>query len=195
MTAPRVLIIDNVDSFVYNLYQYVGELGGDPIVVRDQALERIDPSRFDRIIISPGPGHPRACVGGRRVLETVAREVPTLGICLGHQLIGLVWGARIVHAPRIVHGETSTIYHDGRGVFEGLASPIEATRYHSLAIEPGSVPEDLEITSWSNDGVIMGVRHRTLPVEGIQFHPESHATALGHALIGRFLGLTPARTA
>jgi anthranilate synthase/aminodeoxychorismate synthase-like glutamine amidotransferase len=186
----RVLIVDNVDSFVHNLYQYVGELGAEPVVVRDrELLGRVDPSDFDRIIISPGPGHPANCVGGRFVLEGPAREIPTLGVCLGHQLIGLVFGARIVHAPRIVHGETSTITHDGQGVFAGLAQPLVATRYHSLAIDPTSVPPDLVVTSWSEDGVIMGVRHRRWPIEGIQFHPESYATRLGHAMLGRFLGL------
>lgn len=190
MSAPRVLIVDNVDSFVHNLYQYVGELGADPVVVRDRDVrDRVDPRRFDAIIISPGPGHPRACVGGRWILEDAAREVPTLGVCLGHQLIGLVFGATVTHAPRIVHGETSNVRHDGRGVFAGLPSPLVATRYHSLAIDPSSVPDDLIVTSWSDDDVIMGVRHRSFPIEGIQFHPESYATQLGHQLIGRFLCL------
>ena len=187
--AVRVLVIDNYDSFVYNLVQYLGELGAEPIVHREDAVtpadvERIDP---DGILISPGPGAPADAGVSNELIRTWGERVPVFGVCLGHQCIGEVFGGSVVRAPQVVHGKTSMVHHDGRGLFEGLPDPLEATRYHSLVVDRDSVPDCLEITAWTDDGLVMGLRHRELPIEGVQFHPESVLTDAGHDLVGNFL--------
>jgi anthranilate synthase component II len=187
--GPRVLVIDNYDSFVYNLVQELGELGADPVVFRNDAIDvpgvrNADP---DAVLISPGPGRPESAGVSMAVVEAMAGEVPILGVCLGHQAIGQVYGGAVVAAPTLMHGKTSAVHHDGVGVFAGLPDPFVATRYHSLVVDPASVPDVLEVTARTADGVIMGVRHRTLPVEGVQFHPESFLTLEGPSLLGNFL--------
>ncbi len=186
-----VLLIDNYDSFTYNLYQYLGELGAQVEVVRNDqiTLEDIDQMAPERIIISPGPGNPDEAGISKDVIRRFAGKLPIFGVCLGHQCIGEVFGGVVEGAGEILHGKVSQIKHDGRGVFAGLPSPIAATRYHSLAIRPDSVPDVLEVSAWSDSGVIMGVRHRTLPVEGVQFHPESILTPEGHQILRNFLGM------
>ena len=186
-----LLLIDNYDSFTYNLYQYLGELGAQVEVVRNDAvtLEDIDALAPERIIISPGPGNPDDAGISKDVIRRFAGKTPILGVCLGHQCIGEVYGGVVAGAGEILHGKVSTITHDGRGVFAGLPSPIEATRYHSLAIQPGTVPDVLEVSARSESGVIMGVRHRTLQVEGVQFHPESILTVDGKAILRNFLAM------
>ena len=189
--VPRVLVIDNYDSFVYNLVQYLGELGSLPIVHRhdEVALEeirRIDP---DAVLISPGPGRPEDAGVSNDVIRELAGDVPILGVCLGHQCIGQLFGGDVVRAPAIMHGKTSLVHHDGLGVLKGLPQPFEATRYHSLVVDPASVPDVLEVTARTDDGVVMGLRHRELPVEGVQFHPESILTTGGHQLLENFLAL------
>lgn len=189
----RVLIIDNYDSFVYNLAQYVGETADHVLVRRNDELT-VDGAREiqpDRIIISPGPGTPsdaRYFGHCTAILQTLSREVPTLGVCLGHQGIVHAFGGKIVGARRIRHGKTSPVRHDGRGVFRGITSPFEATRYHSLVAERQSLPEVLQVSAESlDDHEIMGVRHKQLPIEGVQFHPESILTAPGRNLVANFL--------
>jgi anthranilate synthase component II len=185
-----VLVIDNYDSFVYNLVQYLGELGADPLVYRhDEArldqLVDLDPTA---VLISPGPGRPEdAGVSGAAIDEFGRRGVPVLGVCLGHQCIGQLYGGRVVRAGQVMHGKTSMIRHAGDGLFAGLPNPFEATRYHSLVVERDSVPDCLEITAETDDGVVMGLRHRDLPVEGVQFQPESILTEAGHQLLRNFL--------
>jgi anthranilate synthase component 2 len=187
--APRVLVIDNYDSFVYNLVQYLGELGAEPLVHRSDELtiEQIVALDPDAVLISPGPGRPEDAGLSNAVIEQFAGRRPVLGVCLGHQCIGQVYGGDVVRAPEIMHGKTSLIRHDGTGVFAGLPDPFEATRYHSLIVDRASVPDELEVTAWTDDGVVMGLRHRTLTVEGVQFHPESILTASGHDLLRNFL--------
>jgi len=186
----RLLMIDNYDSFTYNLVQYLGELGAEVDVVRnDEAtVEELLDRGVGGLVISPGPGEPDAA--GISV-DAVARfgetGVPVLGVCLGHQSIGVAFGAKIVRARSIMHGKVSEVEHDGRGVFTGLPKRIEATRYHSLVIEEASLPPELEVTARTDDGEIMGVRHRTQPIEGVQFHPESIMTVEGKRLLGNFL--------
>ena len=186
---PRVLVIDSYDSFVYNLVQYLGELGADPLVVRNDQITlgealAVQP---DLVLLSPGPGRPEdAGIICEAIPAFATRGVPVLGVCLGHQAIGHVFGGSIVPAPSLMHGKTSSIEHDGKGVFAGLPSPLVATRYHSLVIDPATMPECLEVTAQCDD-VVMGVRHRTLPIEGVQFHPESILTAAGHDLLANFL--------
>jgi anthranilate synthase/aminodeoxychorismate synthase-like glutamine amidotransferase len=185
-----VLVIDNYDSFVYNLVQYLGELGAEPLVYRhDEAtLEQmvaLDPAA---VLVSPGPGRPEdAGVSNEAIATFGERGVPVLGVCLGHQCIGQLYGGRVVRADQVMHGKTSSIRHQGQGLFEGLPSPLEATRYHSLIVERSSVPDVLEVTAETEDGVVMGLRHRELPVEGVQFHPESILTEGGHKLLQNFL--------
>jgi anthranilate synthase/aminodeoxychorismate synthase-like glutamine amidotransferase len=184
-----VLVIDNYDSFVYNLVQYLGELGADPVVHRCDALtlaeiEALDP---DAVLISPGPGRPEDAGLSNEVITSFAGRRPVLGVCLGHQCIGQVYGGEVVQAPSIMHGKTSAIHHEGGGVFAGLPSPLEATRYHSLVVEATSVPDVLEVTARTDDGVVMGLRHREHDVEGVQFHPESILTEHGHGIIRTFL--------
>ena len=186
----KLLLVDNYDSFVYNLAQAFGELGAEPVVIRNDApleeLEALDP---DGVVISPGPGTPEDAGVSSAVIERFAsRGTPVLGVCLGHQCIGGLFGGTIQRAAvGPVHGKTSQVSHEGAGVFEGLPSPFTATRYHSLAIDEADVPGELEITARSDDGVIMGVRHRRLPIEGVQFHPESILTAEGPRLLKNFL--------
>ncbi len=189
VAAQRILVIDSYDSFVYNLVQYLGELGADPIVVRndqvtvDEALA-IEP---DALLLSPGPGRPEdAGIICAAVPAFAERGIPVLGVCLGLQAIGHVYGGSIIHAPSLMHGKTSPIEHTGVGVFRDLPSPLTATRYHSLVIDPATIPACLEVTATSGD-VVMGVRHRALPIEGVQFHPESILTAVGHDLLRNFL--------
>jgi anthranilate synthase/aminodeoxychorismate synthase-like glutamine amidotransferase len=188
-------VIDSYDSFVYNLVQYLGELGAEPEVVRndeltvDEAVERAP----DAVLLSPGPGRPEdAGIICAAIGAFAERGTPVLGVCLGHQAIGHVYGGTVVRAPHLMHGKTSPIEHQGLGVFAGLPTPLVATRYHSLVIDAVSVPDCLEVTAMSGDGVVMGVRHRELPVEGVQFHPESILTAAGHDLLRNFLARVPA---
>jgi anthranilate synthase component 2 len=189
--APRVLVVDNYDSFVYNIVQYLGELGAEPLVHRhdELSLAEIEALEFDAVLISPGPGRPEDAGLSNEVIRRFAGRRPVLGVCLGHQCLGQVYGAEVVRAAEIMHGKTSLIHHTGIGVFAGLPSPFEATRYHSLVVERGSVPAELEITAWTDDGTVMGLRHRhhEIPVEGVQFHPESILTASGHDLLRNFL--------
>ena len=184
-----LLMIDNYDSFTYNLVQYLGELGEEVKVVRNDeltvdAIEALGPAR---IVLSPGPCTPNEAGISLDVIRRFAGRVPILGVCLGHQAIGQAFGGRIVHAKTLMHGKVSRIHHSGKGVFRGLPSPYDATRYHSLAIERDSCPPELEVTAWTDDGEIMGVRHRSLAVEGVQFHPESILTEHGHELLRNFL--------
>jgi anthranilate synthase/aminodeoxychorismate synthase-like glutamine amidotransferase len=193
--GTQVLVIDNYDSFVYNLVQELGELGADPVVHRNDAIDIADIRALspDAILISPGPGRPADAGISMAVIRELAGEYPILGVCLGHQAIGEVYGGDVVAAPTLMHGKTSAIHHDGRGVFAGLPDPFTATRYHSLVVEPTTVPEVLEVTASTADGVIMGLRHRTLPVEGVQFHPESLLTPEGPSLLSNFLASTADR--
>ncbi|MGI8684076.1 MAG: anthranilate synthase component II [Acidimicrobiales bacterium] len=187
--GARVLVVDNYDSFVYNLVQYLGELGAEPVVHRNDAIsvDAAEALRPDAVVISPGPGRPADAGISNAVIERMGRHTPLLGVCLGHQCIGEVFGGTVVRAPQIMHGKTSMVRHRGVGVLAGLSDPFEATRYHSLVVEPSSLPDVLEVTAETEDGVIMGLRHRTLAVEGVQFHPESILTAEGKKLLGNFL--------
>ncbi len=188
-----MVVIDNYDSFVYNLVQYLGELGAEPDVYRPDeiSLEAIDALRPDALVISPGPGRPEDAKLSNAAIERFAgppgATFPILGVCLGHQCIGHVFGGEVVRAPAVVHGKTSLIHHRGQGVLAGLAEPFEATRYHSLLVDRDSMPAELEITAETDDGLVMGLRHRTLAVEGVQFHPESILTADGRRLLANFL--------
>ena len=186
----RVLMIDNYDSFTYNLVQYLGELGAEVDVVRNDAtrVEALVERRPDGLVISPGPGTPRtAGVSVEAVTRFSEKGIPVFGVCLGHQSIGEAFGGRIGRAQSIMHGKTSEIHHGGEGVFRDLPDPFVATRYHSLVIEPDHCPDVLEVTARTADGEIMGVRHRALPIEGVQFHPESILTEVGKRLLGNFL--------
>ncbi|HRC62978.1 MAG: aminodeoxychorismate/anthranilate synthase component II [Dehalococcoidia bacterium] len=184
-----LLLIDNYDSFTYNLYQYLAELGADVRVHRNDEVSVEDclAMRPERIVISPGPCTPDEAGISVDLIKAAAGQVPLLGVCLGHQAIGQAFGADVVSAGEIMHGKTSMVTHDGKGVFAGLPNPFEAIRYHSLAIAPDSVPEELEVSATSESGVIMGIRHRTMLVEGVQFHPESIMTKVGHDLLRNFL--------
>jgi anthranilate synthase component II len=187
--AARILVLDNYDSFVYNLVQELGELGAAPFVFRNDTIdvEGIRAQKPDALLISPGPGRPEDGGVSLDAIRTLAGEIPILGVCLGHQCIGQVFGGTVVAAPHLMHGKTSEVHHDGQGIFSGLANPFVATRYHSLVVDPASVPKELMVTATSTDGVIMGLRHRELAVEGVQFHPESVLTVSGPALLGNFL--------
>ena len=196
----RVLVIDNYDSFTYNLVQLAGSLGAEVVVRRnDEAtLEELRALEPERVIVSPGPGDPReAGVSCDAIRAFAGAGVPTLGVCLGHQCIGAALGARIVRAPTLLHGKTSAVTHDGRGIFQDVPSPTVATRYHSLAIDEATLPPDLVVSARSDDGVLMGVRHRRMPLEGVQFHPESILTADGERMMRNFLSAAeaPARGA
>ena len=187
---PRVLVIDSYDSFVYNLVQYLGELGAEPIVERNDAISVAEAVALepDAVLLSPGPGRPESSGIICDAVPAFAQlGTPVLGVCLGHQAIGQVYGAEVVRAPELMHGKTSPIEHDGAGVFAGLPTPLTATRYHSLVLSPESVPAELEVTARSADGIVMGVRHREHDVEGVQFHPESILTGCGHDLLQNFL--------
>ena len=191
--AARVVVIDNYDSFVYNLVQYLGELGAEPTVYRHDEItvDELAALQPDGILISPGPGNPDEAGISNTVIEQLGPTIPVLGVCLGHQCIGQVFGGSIVRAPTIMHGKTSWVNHEGAGVFAGLSNPFEATRYHSLVIDPATVPDVLEVTAQTEDGVIMGVRHKTHPIEGVQFHPESILTTVGHDLMRTWLASLP----
>jgi anthranilate synthase/aminodeoxychorismate synthase-like glutamine amidotransferase len=185
-----VLVVDNYDSFVYNLVQYLGELGARTVVWRNDAagvggVRRLAP---DGVLISPGPGHPRDAGLSVEVVRELGAELPVLGVCLGHQVIGHVYGGAVVRAPELVHGKTSAIHHRGAGVLAGLPVPFEATRYHSLVVERDGLPEELEVTGETEAGLVMALRHRHHPVEGVQFHPESVLTRCGHQLLANWLG-------
>ena len=184
-----ILLIDNYDSFTYNLFQFLGELGADVRVVRNDAvtLDEIEAMAPERIVISPGPCTPAEAGISTDVVRRFGPKLPLLGVCLGHQCIGVAYGAKVAYAGEILHGKTSAIHHDGQGVFTGLPNPLEGIRYHSLAIPPETVPDELEVTARTERGVIMGVRHRQHPVEGVQFHPESIMTQDGKGLLRNFL--------
>jgi anthranilate synthase component 2 len=184
-----LLMIDNYDSFTYNLVQYFGELGADVRVYRNDeiTLEQVTALKPDHIVVSPGPCTPNEAGISVPLIKEFAGKVPVLGVCLGHQSIGQAFGGKIIHAMQLMHGKTSMIHHQDSGVFKGLPNPFRATRYHSLVIERESLPDCLEITAWTDDGEIMGVRHKTLQVEGVQFHPESILTEYGHEMLANFL--------
>jgi para-aminobenzoate synthetase component 2 len=184
-----VLVIDNYDSFTYNLVQYLGELGADVVVHRNDAVgvEDVRRSGADGILISPGPGRPEEAGITLQLIAELGGEVPIFGVCLGHQSIAQSFGGSVVRAERLMHGRTSTIEHDGRGVFRGVPSPLTATRYHSLIVDPSTLPSCLEITARTPEGEVMGLRHKELPIEGVQFHPESFLTEHGHAMLGNWV--------
>ncbi len=193
-----IFLLDNYDSFTFNLYQALAGLGAEVDVVRndqittEEIMERMDD--IDGVVVSPGPCTPSEAGISVDLVRQFAGKKPILGVCLGHQSIGAAFGAEIVHAPALMHGKTSMIKHDGTGIYEGLPNPFVATRYHSLIIQPDSMPDDFEVTAYADDGVVMGVRHRSMPIEGVQFHPESILTTSGKDLLANFLqicGTTP----
>ena len=192
-----LLMIDNYDSFTYNLYQYLAELGADVVTVRNDkiTLEEIEAMAPQGIIISPGPSTPLEAGISNDVIRRFGPSLPVLGVCLGHQCVGHVYGARVDRAGEIRHGKTSMIHHDGKGVLAGLPNPLEAIRYHSLVVYPESVPDCLEVTAWTDNGLVMGLRHKEYPVEGVQFHPESIMTPEGKPLLQNFLDLVAANQA
>ncbi len=189
MAGPKVLVIDNVDSFVYNLVQYLGELGAQPVVVRNNEITVADAvaTQPDAVLLSPGPGRPEDAGILCDAITAFAGKVPVFGVCLGHQAIGHVFGGNVIRAPELLHGKTSLVHHHNTGVFTGLESPLQATRYHSLVVEASTLPAELMITATTDDGMIMGMRHRDHDVEGVQFHPESILTNHGHAMLANFL--------
>ena len=184
-----LLLIDNYDSFTYNLVQYLGELGHESNVVRNDSIAVADINNLapEAIVISPGPCTPKEAGISVAAVKTYAGKIPILGVCLGHQSICDAFGADIVRADRVMHGKVSEIFHNSDGLFDGIENPFSATRYHSLIAEQGSMPDALEVTAWTSDGIIMGVKHRRYPVHGVQFHPESFLTACGHQVLGNFL--------
>jgi para-aminobenzoate synthetase component II len=186
--SARILVVDNYDSFVFNLAQYLQQLGAEVVVRRNDDIDLADVAPYDGVLLSPGPGTPAESGVCRQVVADYGPTKPILGVCLGHQAIAEVFGAVVDRAPELLHGKTSLVEHDGRGVFDGIPSPFTATRYHSLAVMPQTVPEDvLEISARTRSGVIMGLRHRAYPVEGVQFHPESVLTEHGHRLLANWL--------
>ncbi len=195
--AVAVLLLDNYDSFTFNLFHYLGELGAEVDVLRNDAAtpDEALAMRPDAVVISPGPCDPDRAGISLGLIEQAARVCPVLGVCLGHQAIGQAYGGRVVRAPAPVHGKTSPIHHDDTGVFRGLPNPFRATRYHSLIVERDRVPAELVPNAWTEDGLIMGLRHERLPVHGVQFHPESIETAAGHELLRNFLSFVPERAA
>jgi anthranilate synthase/aminodeoxychorismate synthase-like glutamine amidotransferase len=193
---PRIVVVDNYDSFTYNLVQYLAELGAEVVVVRNDEtdLAGIRARSPDGVLISPGPGTPDESGVSLDVLRVLPAEgLPVFGVCLGQQTLGQVYGGRVIRAPRLMHGRTSPIEHTGLGVFRSLPSPFTATRYHSLIVERDTLPDCLEITAWTGEGEIMGLRHRTLPAEGVQFHPESFLTEHGHTMLRNWLDTIEAR--
>ena len=186
-----ILVIDNYDSFTYNLVHYLNELGGETVVRRNDALSVQEAlgMKADAVLLSPGPCTPNEAGICLPLLRGAPQDLPILGVCLGHQAIGQAYGGDVVRAKAIMHGKTSEIHHDGKGLFQGLPNPFTATRYHSLAVSRDTLPDELEVTAWTDDGEIMGFQHRTRPVYGVQFHPESIATEGGHQLLANFLDL------
>lgn len=189
MAGPKVLVIDNIDSFVYNLVQYLGELGAQPVVVRNNDITVADAlaTAPDAVLLSPGPGRPEDAGILCDAIAEFAGKVPVFGVCLGHQAIGHVFGGNVIRAPELLHGKTSLVHHHNTGVFSGLESPLQATRYHSLVVESSSLPDCLEVTATTDDAMIMGLRHREFDIEGVQFHPESILTNHGHSMLSNFL--------
>jgi anthranilate synthase/aminodeoxychorismate synthase-like glutamine amidotransferase len=185
----RIVVIDSYDSFVYNIVQYLGELGAEPVVVRNDAksVAEVEALSPDGILLSPGPGRPEDAGIICEAITHFAGKVPVFGVCLGHQAIGHVYGGSVVRAPELMHGKTSFISHRDTGVFSGVVNPVEATRYHSLVVDRAGLPDCLEVTAETSDGMIMGLRHREFDVEGVQFHPESVLTSAGHQMLGNFL--------
>jgi para-aminobenzoate synthetase component 2 len=188
----RVLVVDNYDSFVFNLVQYLAQLGADCTVRRNDAPE-LDGEQaldgFDGVLVSPGPGTPERAGASISIIErSAARKLPVLGVCLGHQAIGVAWGATVDRAPELLHGKTSQVHHDGSGVLKDLPDPFTATRYHSLTVLPETIPDEFEVTGRTETGIVMGMRHRELPIEGVQFHPESVLTDGGHRMLANWLG-------
>ncbi|MFM2103510.1 MAG: hypothetical protein RL740_597 [Actinomycetota bacterium] len=184
----RILVVDNYDSFVFNLVQYLSQLGAECVVVRNDEVAASDAQKYDGVLISPGPGTPEEAGITMEMIRFCAdKKIPLFGVCLGHQAIAAVFGGVVSRAPELLHGKTSQVHHKQTGVFNELPSPFIATRYHSLAVERGSVPSELEITSETENGIVMGLRHKTLPIEGVQFHPESVLTEHGHAMLANWL--------
>ena len=189
----RILVIDNYDSFVYNLVHYLAQLGAHCVVRRNDAIEAGDVAAADGVLISPGPGTPERAGSSMDIVQECAEQgLPLLGVCLGHQAIGAVWGATVARAPELLHGKTSVVHHDGVAVLAGLPKPFVATRYHSLAVLPETLPEELEVTGHTDSGIVMALRHRELPVYGVQFHPESVLTDGGHRLLANWLRIAGA---
>ena len=184
-----ILVIDNFDSFVFNLVQYLQQLDATVNVIRNDVVRTADLAGYDGLLISPGPGTPSAAGYAPQILAEVAGSLPVLGVCLGHQMIGEMYGAVVDRAPELMHGKTSMVLHEGAGVLAGLPQPFRATRYHSLAIEADTINEELEVTGRTENGIVMAVRHRTLPIEGVQFHPESVLTEGGHRLLANWLAM------
>ena len=184
-----LLVIDNYDSFTYNLVQYLGELGAEPLVHRHDEITVAEAEAMapDALLISPGPGRPEDAGISNELIVRMAGRIPVLGVCLGHQCIGQVYGGEVVRAPNVMHGKTSMVSHDDAGVFSGLPNPMEATRYHSLVVDRASVPDALQVTATSDDGLVMGLRHKEFAVEGVQFHPESILTHAGKPMLANFL--------
>jgi para-aminobenzoate synthetase component 2 len=186
--ATRILVVDNYDSFVFNLVQYLGQLGAECTVVRNDEVTADEASKYDGVLISPGPGTPeKAGVSIEMINYCAEKKIPLFGVCLGHQAIGVAFGATVSRAPELLHGKTSQVIHEGAGVLSNLPSPFTATRYHSLAVEPATIGDQLEITGRTESGVVMSMRHKTLPIEGVQFHPESVLTEHGHKLLANWL--------
>jgi anthranilate synthase/aminodeoxychorismate synthase-like glutamine amidotransferase len=187
-----ILVIDNYDSFTYNLVQYLGEMGAEMAIHRNDqiTLAEIEAMRPEKIVISPGPCTPKEAGISIELIQKFGAQIPILGVCLGHQAIGEAFGGEVVRAPRLMHGKTSMIEHDGRSIYHQLPNPFEATRYHSLIIRRESLPDELQITAWTQEGEIMGVRHKSFPVEGVQFHPESILTQAGKDLLKNFLQMS-----
>jgi para-aminobenzoate synthetase component 2 len=186
--ATKILVVDNYDSFVFNLVQYLGQLGAECTVVRNDEVSAEEASMYDGVLISPGPGTPeKAGVSIAMINYCADKKIPLFGVCLGHQAIGVAFGATVSRAPELLHGKTSQVIHEGAGVLKNLPSPFTATRYHSLAVQPETVSDELEITGRTESGVVMSMRHKTLPIEGVQFHPESVLTEHGHKLLANWL--------
>jgi para-aminobenzoate synthetase component 2 len=186
--ATKILVVDNYDSFVFNLVQYLGQLGAECTVVRNDEVTADEASKYDGVLISPGPGTPeKAGVSIEMIKYCAEKEIPLFGVCLGHQAIGVAFGATVSRAPELLHGKTSQVIHEGVGVLSNLPSPFTATRYHSLAVEQGTIGDQLEVTGRTESGVVMSLRHKTLPIEGVQFHPESVLTEHGHKLLANWL--------
>jgi len=186
--ATKILVIDNYDSFVFNLVQYLGQLSAECTVVRNDEVEAVAAKDYDGVLISPGPGVPEKAGVSIAMIKYCAQEkIPLFGVCLGHQAIGVAFGATVSRAPELLHGKTSLVHHKSQGVLKGLPTPFTATRYHSLCVEPHTIGDELEVTSHTDSGIVMSMRHRTLPIEGVQFHPESVLTEHGHAMLANWL--------